>query len=276
MTAPALRILSLGAGVQSTTMALMAAHGLLGHVDAAIFADTGAEPAPVYDHLRWLTSPNVLPFPVHVVMRGHLRDDMRADLNTTGGRFVSVPFFGRTPAGATMMARRQCTSEYKLKPIRAWVVQEYQRRTGLSRPTASWCEMLIGISVDEVIRAKPSRVRYIDNAHPLLDVRMRRWDCLRWLDRHGYPRPPKSACSECPFRTNAEWRWLRENDPAGFEHACVSDEMLRQGIQAGRFQSELYLHRSLVPLRVADLRSDEERGQLAMPMLNECEGMCGV
>jgi len=49
-----LRVLSLGAGVQSMTMALMAAHGLMGHVDAAIFADTGAEPAPVYQHLRWL------------------------------------------------------------------------------------------------------------------------------------------------------------------------------------------------------------------------------
>lgn len=275
MTAPALRILSLGAGVQSTTMALMAAHGLLGHVDAAIFADTGAEPAPVYDHLRWLMSPNVLPFPVHVVMRGNLRDDMRADLNTTGGRFVSIPFFGRTPAGKPMMARRQCTSEYKLKPIRAWVVQEYQRRTGLTRPTAGWCEMLIGISVDEVFRAKPSRVRYIENVHPLLlDHRMRRWDCLRWLERHDYPQPPKSACAECPFRTNAEWRWLRDNDAAGFEAACISDDMLRAGESAGRFESELFLHRSLVPLRLADLRSDEDRGQ--MPMLNECEGMCGL
>jgi hypothetical protein len=37
-----LRVLSLGAGVQSTTLALMAAHGEIGPMpDCAIFADTG-------------------------------------------------------------------------------------------------------------------------------------------------------------------------------------------------------------------------------------------
>ena len=51
MTAIRLRIISLGAGVQSTTMALMAARGMIpgGLPDCAIFADTGAEPASVYN-----------------------------------------------------------------------------------------------------------------------------------------------------------------------------------------------------------------------------------
>lgn len=61
-----LRALSLGAGLQSTTMALMAAHGENGPMpDYAIFADTGWEPTAVYDHLAWLMSPNVLPFLIH-------------------------------------------------------------------------------------------------------------------------------------------------------------------------------------------------------------------
>lgn len=59
-----LRALLLGAGVQSTTLALMAAHGEIGPMpDCAIFADTHWEPKAVYDHLNWLMSPNVLPFP---------------------------------------------------------------------------------------------------------------------------------------------------------------------------------------------------------------------
>ena len=62
-------VLSLGAGVQSTTMALMAAVGELQPMpDCAIFADTQDEPAAVYRHLAWLMS-GVLPFPVHVVTR---------------------------------------------------------------------------------------------------------------------------------------------------------------------------------------------------------------
>ena len=47
------RFLSLGAGVQSSTLALMIAHGELEPVDAAIFADTGWEPKKVYVWLDW-------------------------------------------------------------------------------------------------------------------------------------------------------------------------------------------------------------------------------
>lgn len=48
---PALRVLSLGAGVQSTTLALLAVEGVLPRLDGAIFADTGWEPKAVYETL---------------------------------------------------------------------------------------------------------------------------------------------------------------------------------------------------------------------------------
>ncbi|WSA82652.1 hypothetical protein OG930_06905 [Streptomyces sp. NBC_01799] len=51
MSAPTLKVLSLGAGVQSTCLLLMAAEGHLPGLDVAIFADTGWEPRAVYDHL---------------------------------------------------------------------------------------------------------------------------------------------------------------------------------------------------------------------------------
>ena len=63
-----LRVLSLGAGVQSTTLAPMAAHGIIDPMpDCAVFADTGWKPTVVYDHLASLTSPNALPFLVYIV-----------------------------------------------------------------------------------------------------------------------------------------------------------------------------------------------------------------
>ena len=50
-----LRVISLGAGVQSTALALIAAHGEIGPMpDCAIFADTQWEPQIIYDHLNWL------------------------------------------------------------------------------------------------------------------------------------------------------------------------------------------------------------------------------
>src|SRR3990167_1759221 len=66
-----MNIISLGAGVQSSTMALMAAHGEITPMpDCAIFADTQAEPKSVYTWLDWLEKQ--LPFPVHRVTKGDL------------------------------------------------------------------------------------------------------------------------------------------------------------------------------------------------------------
>ena len=57
----------------------MAAHGAVGPMpDCAIFTDTGWGPRAVYEHLDWLMSPNVLPFPVFVVGPGNMRDNLLA------------------------------------------------------------------------------------------------------------------------------------------------------------------------------------------------------
>ena len=70
-----LRVLSLGAGVQSTTLARMTAHGEITPMpDYAIFADTQAEPLAVYSHLARLTLQ--LPFPVCIVTAGSLLNDL--------------------------------------------------------------------------------------------------------------------------------------------------------------------------------------------------------
>ena len=264
-----IRVISLGAGVQSTTMALMAAHGEITPMpDCAIFADTGAEPGPVYEHLEWLASGNVLPFPVHIVQQGSLYENLIEGVNTPGHRFASIPFHGISEKGREMMARRQCTEEYKIRPIRRTI------REMLGGPIKGGAEQWIGISADEYQRARPSRVQYITDRWPLLELNMRRWDCLQWLKRHDYPEPPKSACTFCPFRRNEEWRWLRDHDPEGWQQAIEVDEALRAHGKAGRFNSVLYLHRDRRPLAEVDIRSDEERGQLSL--ITTCEGLCGV
>lgn len=75
---PTLRLLSLGAGRQSTTLALLSAQGELPKLDGAIFADTGWEPQAVYDHLDRLEREVLEPagIPLYRVGRGNLRDDL--------------------------------------------------------------------------------------------------------------------------------------------------------------------------------------------------------
>lgn len=264
---PRLRVLSLGAGVQSTTLALMAARGDIGPMPAAaIFADTGWEPAAVYAHLDWLEQR--LPFPLHRVGAGsNIRQDAIAKTNTTGQRFAAIPWFTLSPTGGAGIGRRQCTKEYKLVPIRRKVSELLAgpKHTGA-------VEMWVGISLDEAWRRKPSGVQYIANRWPLLDIGMRRSDCLRWLAERQYPRPPKSACIGCPFHNNEMWREMKREAPEEWADAVAVDRAIRH--QPG-IRGQQFMHPSRVPLDEVDLSSAADRGQLDL-FLNECEGMCGV
>ena len=77
---------SLGGGVQSSVMALMASQGAFDRLpDCAIFADTRWEPPSIYEHLAWLR--DRLSFPLHVVDNGRsLREDVKALTNHSGSR----------------------------------------------------------------------------------------------------------------------------------------------------------------------------------------------
>lgn len=274
MTARPLRILSLGAGVQSTTLALMAMHGEIEPFDHAIFADTGAEPPTVYEHLRWLMSPNVgLPFPVHIVSAGSLRQELLDAVAGKNGAWGRPPFYLRNPDGSTGRLNRQCTEDYKIAPITA-KVRELAGLRPRQRRKQVLVHQVVGISRDEVYRMKPARLPWIENRYPLVDLGMRRWDCLQWLRRHGYPEPPRSACTFCPFRSLIEWRRLRDDDPAGWLDAVNIDRAIRLGMRGVKAEA-LYVHRSLTPLESLDLSTAAERGQGDL-WGEECTGMCGT
>ncbi len=243
---PKLRVISLGAGVQSTTMALMAANEELPMPDCAIFADTQWEPASVYKHLDWLES--VLPFPVHRVSAGDIRDSIAT------GSYDPIPW--HVAAG---MGRRQCTKQFKLYPIRKAV----RVMLGGLTPRGG-CEMWVGISRDEAHRMKPATVAYIENRWPLIEAGLSRADCVAKLERWGIA-APRSACCGCPFLSDADWR-ERRRQPEWAETVALSHRLAATG---------QYMHRSLRPLDQIDLRSWADRGQ---PDLfgEECEGLCGV
>jgi len=265
-----LNVISLGAGVQSSAMALMAAHGELTPMpDCAIFADTGWEPAHVYRWLDYLETK--LPFPVHHVTAGNLRADVMASA-ATGTRTANPPFFTQAGDLSKGFLRRSCTKEYKIEPIQKKLREMIGLKPRQRAPKIPVIEQWIGISTDEAMRMRPSREAYITHRWPLIELRKSRSDCLLWLERAGYPVPGKSACIGCPFHSNDEWRKIRTN-PEEWRDAVEFDRAIRGGIRGTRDQ--LFVHRSLVPLGQVDLSTAEDRGQLNL-FNNECEGMCGV
>jgi hypothetical protein len=260
--------------VQSSTLALMFASGEFEGThpmpEVAVFADTGAEPAKVYEWLDWLEKR--LPFKVERVSAGNLKEDtLRA---VQGGRFAGPPFYTESDTGREGVLRRQCTREYKVAPL----TQFARRFCGLAyRQRAPKGEILarqyIGISLDEAVRMKPAREAWLKHEWPLIDKGMTRQHCLEWMDAKGYPRPSKSSCTFCPYHDDGLWREMKLNDPQAWEDAVQMDEAIRNGVR-GTTQ-KLYLHRSLKPLAEVDLRNAEDAGQRVL-FGDECEGMCGV
>jgi hypothetical protein len=171
--------------------------------------------------------------------------------------------------------RRQCTREYKIAPIEKRVREllGYRPRQVVKKRALN----LVGISVDELYRVKPSRTPWVVRAHPLVDARLTREACIRIVVEAGLPMPKKSACVFCPYTDNRRWQEMKRDDPASFEKACQADEALRDQSSSG-MRGLSYVHRSLVPLR--DIDFDKLVGdRYATPLLDfaeECEGMCGV
>lgn len=270
-------IISLGAGVQSSTMALMAAAGEIKPMPvAAIFADTQAEPAGVYRWLDWLEKQ--LPYPVHRVTVGNLREDeLRIRRSKKSGKLYlksSIPAFLLKPDGSKGLLGRRCTSDYKIVPLQ----RKVKELVGIKRATKDVRAIVwVGISRDEAHRMKPSRVTYIENRWPLIDLNMTRQGCLKWMEAHGYPLPPRSACTFCPFHSDEEWRKLKTESPSEFAQVVDFEKRLQDAAsQQETLRGTPYLHESCQPIGTVDVTEKRLGYQQVSLFGNECEGMCGV
>lgn len=270
-------IISLGAGVQSSTMALMAACGQITPMPTcAVFADTQAEPESVYAWLDWLEKE--LPFPVYRVTRGDLTAEslkvvpFRKEPHRHWVKSL-IPAFIDNRDGTRGIMGRQCTFNYKVEQLeRATRVIAGIKRGQKTIGAVQW----IGISLDEAHRMKPARKPWVEHRWPLIDAGMKRHDCLRWMEKKGYPKPPRSACIYCPFHSDAEWRRLKNEEPKEFERAVQFERDLQAAkAQTDNRRGKPFLHNSLIPLGEVDLTTDIERGQGEM-FGNDCTGLCGV
>ena len=264
-----LTILSMGWGRQTWTMAAMMALGELPRVDVIVHADTSYEHQATYEFRRqwepWLTAHGL---PV-VSVQGKRVDVVREDWGTGA---VMIPAFAvNAHTGSQGQVRRQCTSDWKIAPIRAWVWAELKLRDIKRRPGV--VEMQMGISYDEWQRMRTSDVQYITNAYPLVERRLGISDCLAWLTAHELPTPPKSACVFCPYNGLRRWRDLKRIGGPDWEQAVQVDTNIRDRRPQ---HGPLYLHPHRRPLTEAvSIPEDEGATQMGFEAL--CDGgFCGV
>ena len=271
------RSLSLGAGVQSTVLALMAERGEYGlpKPDVAVFADTGWEPPSVYDHLEWLQEQ--LSFEVIRVEAGNIKDNILEGTSPDGNNYLGIPAYLVNGDGSSAVAARQCTTKYKVRPINRYLRERLGIPSGRRAPKHVHVEIWMGISADEALRQRDSREEWATNCYPLIELGFSRAQLFKWF-KENYPDRylPRSSCIGCPYRSDGEWKWLKTSDPDAFEEAVFVDRALREVPvvrDAITRKGSAYLHKSRVPLSEVDF---EEATDYDSFMVEECEGLCGI
>lgn len=270
-----IRVLSLGAGVQSTVMALMAERGYLGmeRPDIAVFADTGWEPKAVYKHLEWLKTQ--LSYEVQTVSAGNIREDILRGQNPEGRQFLDIPVFIVKDDGKKYVGTRQCTKQYKVRPIHRELRKRYNLKPGQLAPKDIQIEMWLGITTEEAARQKPSKEQWITNRWPLIEMDLSRAQLYQWFMENYPGRPlPKSACIGCPYHSDSMWKQMKELDPESFKDAVYVDWAIRNVERSkGALTGVAYLHGSRKPLDEVDFNGSLTESDA---MQQECEGMCGI
>jgi hypothetical protein len=250
-------VLSLGCW----TLAAMSALGALPRLDAAIHADTTHEHRATYAFAAqmtdWLGDHGIPVVTVTDPAAREIGDPTTVNTFipafTLAPRGFSAPEYAATGRAGDLTSaeqtagqlRRQCTSRWKITPMRRWLTAELARR-GISK-TPGAVEQWLGISLDEWSRARTGDVSYITHRYPLLEQRMTRAACIAWLQAHDLPVPGKSACVFCPYHNAHAWAELKRQGGPDWAHACAVDAQVRDA----RPPYPLFVHRKRVPLAQA-------------------------
>lgn len=248
-----MKILSLGWGVQSFTLAAMVALGELDPIDCALHSDTGFESKLTYEFAKKWT-PWLLERGVNVVTVKGTDGDLRQIFWETkkGNKFLQIPAFQQNNNGSFSIGRRQCTKQWKLVPMRRWIAAN---RHGDA------VEQWIGISLDERERMRLADVKYLTNRWPLIELRMTKASCIAWLESKELEVPPKSACVFCPYHGTAEWRMTKS----------VRDDWKLVLEVEQMIAPDNFLNAKGLSMGDLDLSTPEENGQMNF---FDCSGTC--
>lgn len=237
----ALTAASFGGGVQSMAMLVLAATGRL-DVPLFIFANVGddSEHPDTTAYVREIAQPYADAHGVELVtVQRHRRNGVPETLMEVLNRGRRCIPMRRAKDGPPMS--RSCTADSKIAPIG----KELKRRGATKENPA---RVAIGISVDEIERAKPGidpRSPHQERFYPLLDLGMHRSGCRRVITDAGLPVPPKSACFFCPFHDADAWRSLRRKRPDLFVQAVDLERRMSDASTDGR---PVFLTRHGLPL----------------------------
>lgn len=276
-----MKVISLGWGVQSWTLAAMVALGELEPVDVTLHSDTTWERQATYEFARrwtpWLEERGV-----RVVT---VRDDhaTKATVDSQNdnvfipafmsnkvqvvNQWIEIPAYHTYPDGTPSgMLRRQCTGRWKVDPMKRWLTEELAL-LGLKK-SPGIVEQWLGITLDEIERVRESDVKWQVLRYPLLEKKMTRQACINWLQSNGLPVPPKSSCVFCPYHRRVTWAEMKRDNGPDWKAAVEVDEAIRDK----RPGYVAYVHPDRIPL--IELKITEDFGASQLSFVDTSNAEC--
>lgn len=236
-----LRVISYGGGVQSTALLVLAARREIDFA-LAVFANVGddSEHPATLAYVTEVAGPYARRhgLELHEVRATRFgRPQTLLEAVERDNKSVPIPVrLQRTgaPGGRT------CTQDFKVRPIARWM-----KERGATADTPG--VIGLGISLDEYQRMRTSNEPVYALEYPLIDLRLRREDCLRIIAAAGLPVPAKSACWFCPYHRLSTWTRMRRDEPDLFARSVELERGLNAKLaRAGK--EPVWLTDRLVPL----------------------------
>jgi hypothetical protein len=173
-----MKVLSLGAGVNSTALLVLKVQGKI-DFDFAIMADTGGEYPETYEYIENYTKPLCEKYDIPLIIeRKHTNND-----ETLHDYCLRTHFCPSHQSGS-------CRDNFKIKVIRKFLKTNYPL-------VFKDIETLIGFCRGEERRLKGYKGLTENYSFPLMDMHLDRLECAMLIKNFGLPIPPKSGCWFC-------------------------------------------------------------------------------
>lgn len=253
-----MKILSCGAGMQSSALHLMSCENALAMrkgklpvwpdvpiYDVSIFCDLGFEPPWVKKQVEFLKDAGHSCGVPLVVLESPLYEDFMQNFGER--RTISIPWWTIRDDGHKSKMPRNCTIDYKVELISKYVRWEllgYKKGQRLRDEDKKAHEMHMGFSAEEARRCKESPNPMFVNRFPLVDMGLTRADNYAYIKDVWGLETKASACTFCPFHKNYFFKYLRENEPEQFKKVVGVDELLRDKTPKPPMDSDLFISRS--------------------------------
>jgi hypothetical protein len=259
-----MKILSCGAGMQSTALALMSCENakennkypLVPIYDAIIFCDLGKEPPWVYDQVHFIKAAcEDAGIPFYILDTRLYQNYVH---NFGKSRVVTIPFWSVDENGKKGKMTRHCTIDYKIMAIQKffrWTLLGYKKGQRIKLEDIGTHEMHIGFSTEEKQRIFDSYHAMFVNKFPLVEMGLERKDNYAYIRDVWGLETKASACQFCPFHKNYFFAYLKENYAAEYKDLIDFDEMLESGQPNTAIKSKIFISRSRK--RIKDLTPEE-------------------